>query len=454
MYSTMLEIADNARFHYRERIKACYKCGETAYHESMRPNEKRRRQLLDVEFLRNHQECEGKMCINCNQKFSNIANFNHHLNNCNYVFNLEATADNEPDVDFNFTRFKKFITKDKKNWKKLARELNMKTGMCFTCCKSPCKSPCLPLLCPTCNNRYNFYHYIDHFSICSRIHRISPFYYFKLCQTTNRSDVLTSDIIQQLELITISSDPVSSDSSQPAVKVPRIRLKTRKNVPPRGTPHDTSKFAEAQNEDTNIKAPNIDKTDANDENQFYKGTKIADSDFSNAETDQPSSSEFETKSNQPWAKYKRKSRERNYANEIRSLIEEIPIENRSEALLKNNLVSLKAVNSNILLYGPNEFLKRKFHFLCMDHKWTDLELGWYANSFNLRKKYLKDILAAEKLSAIQHRSTFNQQYRQDRIDQILEFILSNSAPAADYSRSIIRKKTTQVHNRTKHAFYR
>ena len=462
MYSTMFQINEKAQFRCRQRIETCEKCGETVFHESMQVKEKRRRELLNVDFYRNHRDCDGKTCINCERKFSNIQSYNLHLNQCNFEFELEAKVDNEPLVDFNFTKFKKFIAKKNKNWKKIGRELNMKIGMCFNCCRSPCTSPCLPLLCPICNNRYNFYHYIDHYAICYRINGISPFFYFKLCQSSNESNILTSDIIQQLELITISS---SSDASEPQCKVPRIRLKSKRIPSSRRIPHDKSQITKSSSndaEDINLNSTKctsncdnpIEQAQINKEHQFFEGTNVADSDYSNPETDQPSSSDFDTKTDRPWAKYKRKSRERNYAHEIKCLIDEIPVEHRSEALLKNNLVSLKAVNSNFLLYSPNEFLKRKFHFLCMEHKWTDPEIGWYGYSFGVRKKYLKDILATETLSAIQHRSSFNQQYRQDRINQILEFILSNSAPAADHSRSIIRKKTSQIQNRFKHDFYR
>ena len=95
----MLQVNDKKKFKFRERIRACNKCGETFYHESMERKYQKQRDLLDADFRRNHKNCNGIQCKNCKLMFLNIEKYNRHLNQCNYVYQLELD-----DAKFHFKR--------------------------------------------------------------------------------------------------------------------------------------------------------------------------------------------------------------------------------------------------------------------------------------------------------------------------------------------------------------
>ena len=135
-------------------------------------------------------------------------------------------------------------------------------------------------------------------------------------------------------------------------------------------------------------------------------------------------------------------------------VDKIPSNHRHGALIKNHLVDLNSIKSNFREFHPNEFLKRQIHFLLINRDWNETEQAAYVNFFGLKKTFVKEILSYDTLDRMSHRTSFKQQYKNDEILLILEYILANSAPSADHSRTISRKKIEKVQNKVKHSFYR
>ena len=408
---------------------------------------KRQRELVENDFLRNHAECSGKKCKNCQESFKNIFAFNNHINMCNFIFKLQPQqSEIEEDADFNLKNMTKFLARKSDFIKNIQRDLQIAKTMCWNCCKNDCQSDCVALLCVSCGHRYNLLLFVDHLTQCKKVNRNSSFYYFELGKEIEKSEVIkTKELIQQLELLSLSS------SSESGPTKPKIRLTLRKMSA-------KSRTSKPVNSPELNSEPRVDDKEqassSSDDGEILSGGQKVESEYE-ANSDPSVSDEYDMKEPRPWAAYKRRSRENtNYAKNIKESIDKIPSNHRSGALIKNHLVDLNLIKSNFQEFHPNEFLKRQIHFLLIDRNWTENEQAAYMNFFNLKKSFLNEILSLNTLSHMTHRTSFKQQYRNDEISLILEYILANSAPSADHSHTISRKKIDKVQNRVKQSFYR
>ena len=412
-------------------------------HDSIKLSEKRKRELLEKEFARNHLQCLGKTCQNCQETFKDINSFNNHINMCNYVYQLEPSeSDVEPDVDFNYSHIRKFLARKNDFLKYCQRDLQVPTTMCNNCCKNDCGSECEALLCENCGHRYNFFLFLDHYSHCRQINQKSKFCYFAIGNEVEKSEVIkTKELIQQLQVLSLSS---SSDSCEP--RKPKIRLTIKK----RPGKSRTSKLAE-----NNDNVQSQDPSSNTGEQHFYQGTKQKDSDYDDQQHATEISDENEYRTDRSWASYKRKSRETaTFSKDIEETVKKVPEAYRSGAFIKNNAVNLNHIKNNLRTFHASEFLKKQMHFILIDRSWTDNEQAAYYNFFGLKKKYVNELLANQSLEQLTHRTSYKQQYKNDEIELMLEYILVNSTPSADHLRTMTKKKIDKVQNRVKQEFYR
>ena len=92
-------IDSKKRNHFRERNRSCNICGITGFHISMKKNEERRRELMNVDFNRAHRNCDHIQCSNCDSDFPSINSWNRHLNQCNYDSVSKRDVSNQLDCD-------------------------------------------------------------------------------------------------------------------------------------------------------------------------------------------------------------------------------------------------------------------------------------------------------------------------------------------------------------------
>ena len=90
----------------------------------------------------------------------------------------------------------------------------------------------------------------------------------------------------------------------------------------------------------------------------------------------------------------------------------------------------------------------------MNRSWKDYEIALYARKFNQKSRYMKNIFNSPDPSMIKHRRSYGQQYRTDRIDLMMKYIMENSFPNANHSNDVIIKKVAAVRNRKKREFYK
>ena len=150
-------------FHFRERYLGCNKCGKIEFHGNMEKKEERRRKLKIVDFLRQHKNCDGIHCQNCDSAFANVNAFNRHINQCNHDNVNESVEIEEMKCDFNLDSLQKWLSKSQRN-KKISkkdfiRKMNVSKHMCFQCGRNRCEANCVPLQCCFCNNKMNVFHF-------------------------------------------------------------------------------------------------------------------------------------------------------------------------------------------------------------------------------------------------------------------------------------------------------
>ena len=66
---------------------------------------------------------------------------------------------------------------------------------------------------------------------------------------------------------------------------------------------------------------------------------------------------------------------------------------------------------------------------------------------------MKTIFDSSEMGFVKHRRSYGQQYRTDRIDLMMKYIMQNAFPNANHSNDVIKKKVSAVKNRKKREFY-
>lgn len=270
----------------------------------------------------------------------------------------------------------------------------------------------------------------------------------------NTENLKTKDLIEQLERLSLST----SDYEPPANKVARIRLKSK-------TPRSSKKLIDHGKIISESPEPEIEPEIQSQIQQEVQAeiekpevpTEEPDVDIgkSAGSENEQSADWFPTDDLDELAKKRRTQRlTKEWTDKLSEVLQTIPAGLDSTVLLKNGLLRIETLQSNISHFSCDEFFKRRFHQIAMNRSWKDYEIALYARKFNQKSRYMKNIFNSPDPSMIKHRRSYGQQYRTDRIDLMMKYIMENSFPNANHSNDVIIKKVAAVRNRKKREFYK
>ena len=157
-----------------------------------------------------------------------------------------------------------------------------------------------------------------------------------------------------------------------------------------------------------------------------------------------------------WAKYKRIERQNSARDSknlaFKTMLDEMTCSEKKFVLIKNNLIDMSIVKTNFSSLGINEFQAKIFHFITNDREWSEAELKLYSQFWRRDIAFMKQ-LAENRLPRL-HRSSYKQIRNKQRLMNILDFLLSNSVPAAQRKKDLIALKQSLVIDETLRSFYR
>ena len=293
--------------------------------------------------------------------------------------------------------------------------------------------------------------------LCRRINDRNSFFVYPYEEQLEKSEpITTSDLMKQLENLS-----VSTSDYEPSTKVPKIKIKKKR-----------TSFSKLKNDEI----PSTDEVDSRD--LPWQGVQSHDDFNEKEETHDVSNNQKSQDSNTSdrnslsddgidtkdldWnpdgpselaEKKKSQRRKKTSKDCLKSVLAEIPEDIKTEVLMSNELISLEHIKENIRNLQPDEFLTKQLHIMCIDKKWSEMEIRAYANYFHKKPSYMMELAQINCLKSIGHRKSYNQQYKQEQINLIRKYILENAMPSANCERDIVMKRKSLIQNRSKRLFY-
>ena len=249
-------------------------------------------------------------------------------------------------------------------------------------------------------------------------------------------------MIEQLERLSVST----SDYEPPSNKVPRIRLKSK-------TSRSSKKLVDHEKIKPESTEPKIEPTiqpqfQPEIQQEFQAEIEKPETTTEEPDENEQSADWFPEVDLDELAKKRRKQRlTKEWTDKLSEVLQTIPAGLDSTVLLKNGLLRIETIQSNMAHFSCDEFLKRSFHQMTMDRSWKDSEIALYARKFNQKNCYMKTIFDSSEMGFVKHRRSYGQQYRTDRIDLMMKYIMQNAFPNANHSNDVIKKKVSAIKNR-------
>lgn len=187
---------------------------------------------------------------------------------------------------------------------------------------------------------------------------------------------------------------------------------------------------------------------------------ISSEDTQMASDYRPSTTDASTSDAFDWTGYRNSKKVYSlYVEQLQTLIRQFPASKKGAILLDNGLIDSSIIRANLDKYSPNEFVRKQLHMILMDQSWNNAELHKYMDLWNTsrggsQEKYFKNIFASASISQLNHRKSKSQFYKTSLIEDILEYLMSNSTFLSDVSRDFVKKKVSKVKNRIYLDFYR
>ena len=279
----------------------------------------------------------------------------------------------------------------------------------------------------------------DHFKLCRRLNS-SPWIPVFPNDRKVTKNTKSAELIQRFEQISITS---SSSDQQPNPKVPRIKLKLRRQSAPNSSRLQQTKDKASTRFSTQCQQSSIQHekpSSSESEKLDDSGLIVDDQDFSPGRN---------------WQQYKclqRFNSERNQqCSNLSKILSEISAKDKKYILLKNNLLDLNILKQNTKQFKANEFEIRKIHHYAIDRHWSDEELKLYSSFWSRKLGFMRQCSSE---SPKVNRKSFRQCTNPDRVNNILYFLLKNSVPAANRSKDLMALKTKTIFDKTLQKFYR
>ena len=498
----MKQLNSKRSLHGEKNVLACDKCGEHIFFKNLHRQFLKERKEKENEFIDEHKSCRGKRCINCKQWCTSIRDFNNHIEYCNYMFDLSAQKEFIfPVSDFQFEQpnaLKKIL-----NRKKGQKNRQNTKKLCFECGRFHQNDidDCQKLRCLNCNHDMNLFMFrkslnivsygflifkskkynsnlscvSDHIHFCRNFNTNETFFYEILDE--NSKNIQTNDILRLFDGIQFSiSSTESSTESQLSNSKCKTTQKTKKDADsPAKLSSESSLEYPAAKQQCLRQSPTTSPSEANqhtqnisfgssmiDEQGFYFAVPepISSEDTQMASDYQPSTTEAGTSDAFDWTAYRNSKKNYSlYVERLQTLIRQFPASKKGAILLDNGLIDSSIIRANLEKYSPNEFFRKQLHMVLMDQSWNTIELHKYMALWNTsrggsQEKYFKDIFTTASISQLNNRKSKSQFYKTSLIEDILDFLMSNSTFLSDVSRDFVKKKVSKVKNSIYLDFYR
>ena len=295
--------------------------------------------------------------------------------------------------------------------------------------------------------------------MCRKINDRRSFFVYPYEEKLDKSEAIkTCDLIKQLENLS-----VSTSDYEPSTKIPKIKLKKKMQR----TKMEDENISNLSNDDVKSRDSPCSKTESRDVsndqvkshavlNEEIKSHDLQSSDQKSSSGNSTDGKDADWKPDDPSEMAMKKQcqrRKKDSKDRLKTLLDEIPEEMKTEILISNELISLKHIKENIQNLRPDEFLTKQFHIMSIDKKWSEQEIRIYANYFGKKPSYMMELVQINCLQSIGHRKSFQQQYKHEEINLILQYILENAMPSANCERDIVIKRKSLIQNKSKRLFY-